>query len=75
MSYCRKGPDSDVYVYNTKDYDKDRRRVVERFICFECALGGDIALESIKEMVSHLFTHRLMGHVVPDQAITSLLDR
>jgi hypothetical protein len=29
MSYCRKGPDSDVYVYNAKDYDKDRRKVVD----------------------------------------------
>lgn len=68
MSYCRFGPDSDVYVYGGCD----------SIVCCACHLGpydeasGYACNEftgNNKEMLAHLVEHVKAGHKVPERAI------
>jgi hypothetical protein len=67
MSYCRFGPDSDVYVYAS---------LGDEWICCACALNE--ATESWErfatpaEMIAHLKKHKGAGHMVPEYAIERL---
>lgn len=76
MSYCRWGKDSDVYVYGTAFYDKDKRRTVYPFVCQDCALDERAQLTFMAatayDMVSHLLEHREKGHLVPEDALERL---
>lgn len=81
MSYCSRGPDSDVYMYLTANYDKDHRRVVKKIVCHECALDqpsddapSDRYFQTISSALDHLLQHRAVGHRVPDGALARLRD-
>jgi hypothetical protein len=69
MSYCRFGPDSNVYVYMSAD---------DRLHCCWCHLvnlsanGKDFAAKDRREMVGHLREHLEAGHRVPAEAIADL---
>jgi hypothetical protein len=61
MSYCRFGPDSDVYVYSNLDGKVE---------CCWCALSETRETVPLtrEEMLAHLWDHEQAGHKVPDYA-------
>ena len=63
MSYCKKGKDSDVYVF-----------VGSKIECNDCSLVEDYSFtcETLPEMLEHLKQHSLAGHKVPKKAICSI---
>jgi hypothetical protein len=70
MSYVRRGPDSDVYVFQTMQ---------EKYECDFCSLrngrllpGGHFETALPSAMIEHLLKHRAEGHAVPDRAIEAL---
>jgi len=73
MSYCRKGPESDVYLYPTTD----ERDPTWEVICDGCPLCGtqddddpiNVALHSPQALLRHIAAHQLAGHKVPIAAI------
>lgn len=75
MSYCRWGPDSDVYVYATERVIKDDR-VETWWVCAGCELFADnpsigigpIYAPTLDALRDHLQRHRAAGHKVPDAA-------
>lgn len=74
MSYCRWGTDSDVYVYGTQFYDKDRGRIIDVILCCDCKLSSaaDDYYETPGDMLAHLLEHRKLGHKVPESALERL---
>lgn len=65
MSYARKGPDSDVYVYSDGEW----------LHCMACWLdedGNTVSHDNYPEMITHLESHRAKGHSVPDYALERL---
>lgn len=60
MSYCRFGPNSDVYVLNGNE-------------CCGCKLGVASLFESKRYLLDHLILHIEHGHKVPRIAINRLL--
>ena len=60
MSYCRRGPDSDVYVFRT-----DLARTA--YVCFHCC-----EQPTPRAMFNHLLEHRSRGDKVPDSALARL---
>lgn len=80
MSYCRKGPDSDVYVYRGGNGEGGYC-----YICCYCIFllkanrdFGPIELSMIlntrQDMIDHLTKHREHGDKVPQYAIDRLVD-
>lgn len=63
MSYCRFGPDSDVYVF---------QHVGGGWECCGCLFGDSLRAETREEMLSHLEDHIKTGHTVPEHAIARL---
>lgn len=67
MSYCRMGPDSDVYVY---------RRVEDNMLeCCGCKLNDNTRVfdcPTDEEMLNHLKHHLSTGHQVPAAALERL---
>jgi hypothetical protein len=65
MSYCRFGPDSDVYVYPVGGGKVE---------CCWCALSETRETVSLTrgEMLAHLWDHEQAGHKVPDYATLRL---
>jgi hypothetical protein len=65
MSYCRFGPDSDVYVYSNLDGKVE---------CCWCALSETRETVPLtrEEMLAHLWDHEQAGHKVPDYATLRL---
>jgi hypothetical protein len=70
MSYARRGPDSDVYVFQTRS---------DLYECNFCALRSEqpginahfaTALPSV--MIEHLLKHRAEGQAVPERAFDAL---
>lgn len=61
MSYCRIGPDSDVYVY---------RDMEGEYNCCGCSLvpEGPVKFPHLAGIKYHLMCHRAMGHKVPSYA-------
>lgn len=75
MSYCRWGKDSDVYVYATKGYNSDHKRLETLWVCQDCELKADrnsAVTTTATAMISHLLAHREAGHKVPEDAIERL---
>lgn len=71
MSYCRRGDDSDVYVFQWQGQPG--------ILCFECLLCvnheghcEDWRGQSPQEMIEHLGKHRASGHMVPNRAFKRL---
>ena len=67
MSYCRFGPNSNVYMFES---------VEGHWECCGCWLvseyGGRTKLQSPQAALDHLLEHRAAGHVVPEYAIDAL---
>lgn len=77
MSYCRWGKDSDVYVYGTRAFNIDHKRLETLWVCQDCELKGDNTrgvTTTATAMISHLLAHREAGHKVPEYAIERLRD-
>ena len=86
MSYCRKGPDSDVYVLRvltsgppvslitTADEAESLAGLPSELVCHDCALsdGSEHRESSPAGMLVHLAVHRDAGHLVPESALTRL---
>jgi hypothetical protein len=80
VSYARKGPESDVYVYRAALLSF----AGEVFICHECQLDGALVDDdghyvtrgpaARTAMVGHLVAHRDIGSKVPELALTRLID-
>lgn len=70
MSYCRLGPDSDVYIYPTTT---DGREVIA---CHACSMSGGetMFMKDAAEMLAHVGKHKAAGDKVPADAISRLLD-
>lgn len=69
MSYCRFGPDSDVYLYRTL-YGNDIR-----WECCACSMEkpfGSTISKTLKEALVHLHDHEKRGDRVPAGAINRL---
>ena len=66
MSYARKGPESDVYVYRGGNNDL--------LCCHQCVLNDDESREDLSahEMIEHLQEHEEVGHRVPSDATDRL---
>lgn len=77
MSYCRMGPDSDVYLYPS----------IHGYTCCSCRLAEprktegnyytyhpDHVLSHPIDTFFHLLRHRETGHKVPEQAFNMLID-
>lgn len=68
MSYARRGPDSDVYVFRNASDDK--------LDCYECRLedepGKTVKFDKPSEMVAHLDEHIDVGHNVPAHCLRRL---
>jgi hypothetical protein len=65
VSYCRWGPDSDVYVYDDASGGTT---------CCACPLNnGSFNVATHAEMVNHLHEHIAAGWKVPDGVIDDLL--
>lgn len=68
MSYCRKGPESDVYIYDGAD----------GIVCCHCLLGPDFVTtdddvtRAANQMLEHVEAHKKAGHKVPAGAIDRL---
>lgn len=65
MSYCRKGPDSDVYVIRTGTF----------WQCLGCWIPGTgqaFVGHSHAEMIDHLWDHLANGDRVPQRALDRL---
>lgn len=69
MSYCRKGPESDVYVYQTEVEEG-----VYEYVCHECPAwyGNDRYDSTPQGMIEHLRFHQFWGDKVPDSAFIRL---
>lgn len=63
MSYCRIGPDSDVYLYKSGDNEWN---------CCICPVHMFERYTSINEILKHLLELKKAGHKVPDYAIERL---
>ena len=71
MSYCRYGPNSDVYVIRTFGGDLE---------CLGCRLSYRLppfphryfSTTSELAMIGHLIEHRVSGHLVPERALLRL---
>lgn len=68
MSYCRYGPNSDVYVIRTFGGDLE---------CLGCRLTYErfyphFSTTSELAMVGHLIDHRAAGHLVPERTFVRL---
>lgn len=63
MSYGRKGPDSDLYIY-----------VGLRVVCCSCLLWGgrNFSTETIQKMRDHVNAHIAAGHKVPADLLAEL---
>lgn len=68
MSYCRWGPDSDVYVYVTERVVKEETE--HYWVCCMCKLHqeGNIYAPNLASLRQHLEHHREQGDKVPDYA-------
>jgi hypothetical protein len=57
MSYCRKGPGSDVYVYPAKN---------DTIVCCGCILNDneDVKFDNRRDVLTHLAKHTREGHKV-----------
>jgi hypothetical protein len=63
MRYCRKGPDSDVYLYTAEDENEN-----DWLVCHECLLNGmeDWWMQhGAHEVLNHLIVHQNEGHKIP----------
>lgn len=70
MSYARKGPGSDVYIW-TDGATPDQGHLH----CQECPLldgGVDVVTRSQARMLEHLAQHARAGHKVPPEATNRL---
>ncbi len=69
MSYCRLGPDSDVYAI---------RHVDGGYRCCGCSLTGlynyTVHIATPTELLLHLQAHRAAGDMVPRYAMDRLRD-
>lgn len=68
MSYCRFGPDSDLYVYPD---------VGGYFCCCACPFLDDLGSErlyTIEGLIEHLRLHEEAGHRAPYDRIRERLD-
>jgi hypothetical protein len=63
VSYCRFGPESDVYVYESCSGGWE---------CCFCGIGPSANFPSRTQMLDHLDQHVKAGHKVPDYAIARL---
>lgn len=66
MSYCRMGPDSDVYVFRTFG---------DVYSCCACRLSADRQSQSFvtaADMLHHLHAHLEADHRVPIRAMKRL---
>ena len=67
MSYCRFGPDSDLYVIET----------IDGYQCIACKLLDDDyatwSTEDAGELYSHLLDHQEAGHKVPLAAVRRVI--
>jgi hypothetical protein len=68
MSYCRWGPDSDVYLFMAAD---------DQLHCCHCGLSlpgtrTDFVAKDHRDMLSHLVRHVEGGHRIPAEAIATL---
>ena len=64
MSYCRWGPDSDIYLYC---YNRNK----QKFECCCCDLGPGLIV-GLPNVIDHLNKHRQAGHKIPHHAIRRL---
>ena len=78
MTYCRKGPESDVHFYRSQD-DKSKPQDA-MFVCCGCVFivgeeeeHWDDWLTGYKDAILHLQDHRNTGHKVPEEALTKLV--
>jgi hypothetical protein len=69
MSYCRRGPDSDVYMYEVEDAPDEFW-----IVCHKCALahGEGQWYQLPEDALTHLTQHLSMGHKVPEAAMERL---
>lgn len=68
MSYARRGPESDVYVFATGEDGE------ERLICHGCSIAEQSHIEvDAGAMALHLVEHLRRGHKVPADALERLL--
>jgi hypothetical protein len=69
MSYCRKGQDSDIYMFPM--YDESNTLSI---VCYECPLnhGDSMLYDTPSEALAHLRHHQSVGHKVLESAITRL---
>jgi hypothetical protein len=69
MSYCRRGPDSDVYMYEVEDAPGEYW-----IVCDRCCLNreNDEWYTLPKDALAHLEDHRSKGHKVPEAALQRL---
>jgi hypothetical protein len=69
MSYCRRGPDSDVYMYEVEDAQDEFW-----IVCDDCSLmeTGDAWYTLPGYALAHLEYHRSKGHKVPEAALQRL---
>ena len=69
MSYCRKAPDSDIYMFPM--YDESNTLSI---VCYECPLnhGDSMLYDTPSEALAHLRHHQSVGHKVRESAIQRL---
>lgn len=76
MSFCRMGPESDLYIFNHSGFDD--------VVCFACLLldqSPDVQdvynfhTRSLQGMLNHVQEHRDAGDAVPDDLEAKLKER
>lgn len=65
MSFCRWGPDSDLYLFEA----------TEGFVCCGCPINNiSITLDSLEELINHVKIHITKGDKVPDYVLPELIE-
>lgn len=71
MSYCRKGPESDLYIVRSGAMDTG----TGLWCCYGCPLegGATAAIIGAVAMLAHLDAHDVAGHRYPTEARARLM--
>jgi hypothetical protein len=71
MAYCRKGEDSDLYVWAGYEHPAGTR-----YVCDDCPLHESVpyfCVTTVDALLEHFMEHQQAGHKVPADAITRAL--
>ncbi len=64
MSYCRRGEDSDLYIYMSGDV----------WICHCCPFQGEECFNTLAELKAHVQRHIDAGHKVPTNMVMGRIE-